>query len=188
MNFLKGIKNALGERRLKGRSEVQRYAAVTNFERARSVAVIYQEKGEGFYILVKQYVKYLKAEMGIREVLAMAYIDNHKEVPHYHLHRLRYDYFTNKELDFFMEPAGEQVQNFIKRDFDILIDLEKETPLPLRYVMQASKARFKVGYHSQENEYLYDLMIRTGNQTTFDEYIKQVNHYLKTIDSHDARA
>lgn len=188
MKLLNQLKLYLGERLLLKQKDSRRSAAVANFDRARSVAIIYREKGESFFILVKQYVKYLKAEQGIREVLAMAYIENEKDVPHYHLHRLQYDYFTGKELSFYMEPKCEQVANFVLNDFDILIDLEKDPPLPLRFLVQASKARFKVGYFSEQHQFLYDMMLKTDANATFDEYIKQVNHYLKLIDTHDARA
>lgn len=188
MKFLNDIKCMLGERKLKRKEESKRKPAVANFGRAKSVGILYREKGEGFFILVKQYVKYLKAEQGIRDVLALCYIDDHKAVPHYHLHRLRFDYFTDKELNFFMEPVCEQVNKFIANDFDILIDLEKDPSLPMRFVLQASQARFKVGYYAEEYEYLYDMMLKTGEQATFDQYIQQVNHYLNIIDTNDARA
>ncbi len=188
MSLWTQLKESLGERRLKMRKDPRSKPAMANFATARSVALLYREKGEGFYILVKQYVKFLKAELGIREVLALSYIEDHKDIPHYHLHRLRYDYFTSKNLDFFMEPTGEEVERFVEKDYDILIDLEKDPSLPLRYVLRMSKARLKVGHYSEAYEHLYDLMIRCDERATFDEYIKQVNHYLRKINSHEERA
>jgi len=188
MKFLQGIRDFLGKRRYRALTDDRKHAQVANFGRARSVGLVYREKGEGFFILVKQYVKYLKAEVGIREVMAMAYVEDHKQVPHYQLHRLRYDFFTEKELSFAMEPTGEQATRFAEKDFDILIDLEKEPPLPLKFLVRKSKARFKVGYYSAENEPLYDMLLKTGDRATFDEYVNQVNHYLQLIDTQDARA
>ncbi|MCA1751454.1 MAG: hypothetical protein ABR572_03465 [Cryomorphaceae bacterium] len=188
MNLIRKLLRTWSERRLKARADVRVRPKVANFGRARSVALVYREKGEGFFILVKQYVKYLKAEQGIPEVLAMAYIEDDRQVPHYHLHRLRYDFFTTKETDLFSEPNCEQAAKFTDRDFDILIDLEKEPSLSLQYLVQRCKARFKVGYYSEERAYLYDMMIKAGEHATFDEYAKQVNHYLNIIDNNEARA
>jgi len=187
-NFIRKLLKSWSEKRLLSRADTRVKPKVANFGRARSVALVYREKGEGFFILVKQYVKYLKAEQGIPEVLAMAFIEDEKHVPHYHLHRLRYDYFTGNDTDLFSEPNCEETTKFSDRDFDILIDLEKEPPLELRYLVQRCKARFKVGYYSEENSFLYDMMIDAGERATFDEYAKQVNHYLNIIDSHEARA
>lgn len=188
MKILKKWLEKFGEYKLKKRQDVRNKPKVTNFGRARSVAVLYREKGEGFFILVKQYVKYLKAEQGIPEVLAMAYIEDPDRIPHYHLHRLRYDYFTAKDTDWFSEPDCEQTANFREKEFDILIDLEKDPPLPLRFLVKSCKSKFKVGYYSEENADLYDMMIKTQDRATFDEFVKQVNHYLNIIDTNEARA
>ncbi len=181
MKWLEGIKKQFGLKALKRSLGEERRSKVKNFDDSRSVGILYQEKGESFYILVKQYVKYLQEEHGIREILAMSYIDDKKEVPFYHVHRLKYDYFTKANLNWKSEPECENVHNFVARDFDILIDLEKDPVLPLKFVLARSKAKFKVGYYSEANEAFYDMMIKTGDNDTFDDYIKQVNHYLKRI-------
>jgi hypothetical protein len=168
--------------------ERQRKTRVHNFDDARSVAILYREKGESFFILVKQYVKYLKQEHGIREIMALGYIDDKKAVPHWHVHRLKYDYFTKGDLNWRYQPQCDQVNSFVSKNFDILIDFEKEPCLPLRYVLAESNAAFKVGYYHPENEPFYDMMLQTGERDTFDEYITQVNHYLKLINATNARA
>lgn len=183
MKWLDNIKRTFGESLLKKKLKSNRKSAVHNFNDARSVGILYREKGESFYILVKQYVKYLQDEHGIREIMALAYIDDKKEVPFYQIHKLKYDYFTKGELDWRFEPHGEVSQNFIAKEFDILIDFEKEPVLPLRFVLAQSKAQFKVGYYDKANEPFYDLMFETKEDGTFDDYIKQINHYLKLINT-----
>ena len=188
MKFFDNIKRMFGQRLLKTKLQTPRTSQVHNFGDARSIAIIYKEKGESFYILVKQYVKYLSAEHGIREVMAMCYIENKKDIPYYHVHKLKFDYFTSAELTWRMEPNCDQVTNFVKQNFDILIDLEKEPCLPLRFILAESQAAFKVGYYHPDNEPFYDMMLASGQNDTFDEYIKQVNHYLTLINRQDARA
>lgn len=170
-----------GEKLLKKKLKSERKPSVHNFEDARSIGIIYKEKGESYYILVKQYVKYLRDEHGIRDIMAFAYIDDKKVVPFYQVHKLKYDYFTKANLDWRMEPHGDEVSNFLSRDFDILIDLEKEPCLPLRFILAKSNASFKVGYYAEANEPFYDLMMATKESATFDDYIAQINHYLKRI-------
>jgi hypothetical protein len=188
MDFIDNIKRYFGERYLRSKGETIRNKSVSNFSDARNIGIIYSEKGEGFFILVKQYVKYLKAEHGIRDVMAMAYIDDKKHVPHYQVHRLKFDYFTKAEIDWRCEPNCDQVKNFINTEFDILIDLDKNPSLPLRFLLAASKARFKVGHYDAALENFYDMMLKTPENTTFDNYISQVNHYLNLINTRHARA
>ncbi len=188
MNYFRVVRNWFGKRDLHKLSSAKRSKAVHNFGNARSVALVYREKGEGFFILVKQYVQVLKAEYGIKEVLALCYIDNKKPVPHYHAHRLKYDYFTAAKLDWKLKPSCEEVDRFTEKQFDILIDLEKDPCIPMLYVVAMSKATFKVGYYSEEWKSLYDMMLKTSGQTTFDGYIDQINHYLNLINTVHARA
>lgn len=188
MKFIDDIKTFFGEKLLKSKLHAPRKPAVHNFDDARSVAILYREKGESFYILVKQYVKYLRDEHGIRDIMAMAYIEDKRALPHYHVHKLKYDYFTGADLSWRMEPTCDQVQRFVNEPFDILIDFEKEASLPLRFVLAESQAAFKVGYYHPGNERYYDMMLASGENDTFDEYIRQVNHYLTLINKKNARA
>jgi len=181
LKFLDDIKIKLGKRMLKSKLNQDRNTEVHNFDDARSVGILYREKGESFFILVKQYVKYLRDEYGMKDILAMAYIDDKKQIPHWHIHRLKYDYFTKGDLDWKFQPSCQQVDKFVNQEFDILIDLEKDFCLPLRFVLAESKANFKVGYYSADNEKYYDMMIQASKESTFDEYVSQVNHYLKRI-------
>jgi len=188
VKFIDDIKKYFGKKLLKLKLEIPRKSSVRNFADARSVGIIYKEKGESFYILVKQYVKYLRDEHGIRDIMAMAYLEEKNNVPHYHVHKLKFDYFSVSDLTWRFEPACDQVESFVKTEFDILIDFEKEPCLPLRFVLAESKAVFKVGYYTSENEPFYDMMLAAGDTDTFDHYIKQINHYLTLINRKDARA
>lgn len=181
MEWLDNIKKAWGRRKLPGKLNENRETAVSNFHNASSVALLYEEKGESYFILVKQYVKYLKSEFGVREVMALCYIDEKKEVPHYHVHRLKFDYFLKSELNWWYEPNCDQVKNFVANKYDILINLERSPALPLEFIQAESNARLKVGYYRAEREEHFDLMLDLPEMATFDEFVKQLNHYLTRI-------
>ncbi|MCZ4410750.1 hypothetical protein O3Q51_18180 [Cryomorphaceae bacterium 1068] len=181
MKWFDDIKKAWGRRKLLSKINKSRETAVSNFHNAHSVAILYEEKGESYYILVKQYVKYLKSEFGVRDVLALCYIDDKKEVPHYHTHRLKFDYFLKSELNWWYEPSCDQVKNFVANPYDILINLERTPSLPLEFIQAESNARLKVGYYNPDREDHFDLMLDLPEKATFDEFVKQVNHYLTRI-------
>jgi hypothetical protein len=181
VEWLENIKKAWGRRKLPSKINQKRETAVSNFHNAGSVAILYEEKGESYFILVKQYVKYLKAEYGVREVMALCYIADKKEVPHYHTHRLKFDYFLKSELNWWYEPQCDQVKKFVAEEYDILINLERVPALPLEFIQVKSNARLKVGYYRADHEEHFDLMLNLPEKATFDEYVKQVNHYLTRI-------
>jgi len=181
MEWLEKMKKAWGRTKLKSALNENRETKVANFHSANSVAILYAEKGESYFILVKQYVKYLKSEFGIKEVLALCYIDQKKVIPHYHTHKLKFDYFTKGELNWYHEPNAPHVQNFESNAYDILINLERVPPLPLEFIQLKSAAKLKVGFYNENHQDHYDLMLDLPERATFDEYVKQVNHYLTKI-------
>lgn len=160
--------------------EKSRTVKVTNFAESTSVGLIYKEKNESFYVLVKQYVKYLKEEHGIREILAMAYIDD-KNVPFWQVHKLEFDYFCKTDLDWRRKPETLEVNNFMAKKFDILIDLSIEEHAPLLHILAKSKARFKVGAYNDSKSNLFDMMVDVGANNTFDQYIHKLNHFLTIL-------
>jgi len=181
VEWFENIKRAWGRRKLPTKINQSRETAVSNFHNARSVAILYEEKGESYFILVKQYVKYLKSEFGVKEVMAFCYIADKKEVPHYHTHRLKFDYFLKSELNWWYEPTCDQVKNFITNEYDILINLERTPALPLEFIQAESNARLKVGYYRADRQEYFDIMLDLPERATFDEFVKQVNHYLTRI-------
>src|SRR5690554_8171783 len=120
--------------------------------------------------------------------MAFCYIDEKGNVPHYQVHKLKYDYFDKSEVNWRMEPISSQATKFVETEYDILIDLEREPVLPLQFILARSRARFKVGYFGTGRSEYYDLMIDVPPHATFDEYINQVNHYLTLINRGNARA
>ena len=188
MGLFDGIKRSLAMRAMPKAINRDRRQSVSNYNTARSIGIIYREKGESFYILVKQFVKYLRAEHGVREVKALAYVDEPRAIPYYHKHKLRFDFFTPKDVNFQYDPTGDHVKNFEDNDFDILIDLEQETCYPLRFVLARSAARMKVGLYQPEWEEYYDLMLAREHESTFDDFMEELNHYLTVINTNNARA
>ena len=185
MNLIEKIRQQIGFRKLKTELHSSRKPKACAYTDANSVAILYKEKGESFYVLVKQYMKFLKEEHGIRKVLAIAYIED-KVIPQYQQHKLEFDYFTRKDLNWHFKPNNVQLKNFVGEDFDILLDFDLENCLPIRYLVSESKAKMKVGVLKAENQPFYDLMIEYKKEYTFDDFIKQINFYLINLTRRNA--
>lgn len=158
---------------------LRRNAKVVNLAEAKSVALIYRVEDEKKVQLVKNYVKHLKEEEGIRKIMALGFYPG-KEMPGFVKPQLEFEFFCRKELQWNERPGGNVVKNFCNEYYDILIDLEQEEIIPLRYILNWSKAKFKVGYFTGEFKNYYDLMMELQKPDLAD-YLAQVNYYLSII-------
>ncbi len=167
-------------------SKTERSPKVYNYTDATKIGILYKVVDDKMYQSVKQFVKHLKEEEGIRKIMALGYVDE-KEVPYEYQSKLEFDYFCRKELNKFGKPGGITVNNFIEEEYDILIDLTIEQCLPLRFVLLNSQARFKVGLYSEENQSYFDMMLSIDQLNNIEQLIQSINHYLSIINTGDGK-
>ena len=74
--------------------------------------------------------------------------------------------FLSKDLNWFYKPQNYIIDNFVKRDYDILINLCDSSCIPIKYLVAKSIARFKIGMY-EENFDIYDLMIELKKRNQF---------------------
>ena len=86
------------------------------------------------------------------------------------------------ELNNFYYPDSPEAKSFIKKPFDILIDINFDKQFSLSYITELSQARFKVGLFSNEtSESPFDLMLEIQRPVDIDSYLTEVIHYLEMI-------
>lgn len=179
--MFEGIRKNIALRKLKKEfKNTKRIGKVKNLDEALSIGIIYQVDRPETYHLVKKYVKHLKEQEGIRQIMALGFVDE-KELHADYNSKLEFDFFCKKDLTKLYRPHGTIIKNFIEEDYDIVIELTNEIIVPLRYMLIKSRAKFKVGFYSEENEPYFDMMINTGKSFNMVDFIDQVNHYLKII-------
>ena len=85
-----------------------------------------------------------------------------------------------KDLDLFFRPRMEQVEKFIEKDFDILIDLSLEDSTPGYFICSLSLAHFKVGrFRESEND--IDLMINIDQDRSVEFLMGQIRTYVAML-------
>ncbi len=156
----------------------QRFRKVANLDDAKTLGVIYELKNEQTYNHITRFVKLLKDKQ--IKVKAIGYFDGSIR-PNYAIEKLSLDYYDRKDLNWYGKPRGNYVTNFCKTDFDILIDLSLTDIFQTKFIAALSKAKFKVGKDSENNETIFDLMIDINHKTTLDEFITLIIHYLSII-------
>jgi hypothetical protein len=155
MKFSESIKTKIGsrilEKKLKNR---QRSIVVCNIQHAQKIGIIYNATEFVSFEIIKDLTKKLSQHS---EVSILGYVNSKKLIDHY-LYRKGFDFFSRNDLNWYYRPVSEVTESFIRKNFDILIDLSLENYYPIQYIVALSPATFKAGRFSREEKYL-DLMI-----------------------------
>jgi hypothetical protein len=155
-------------------------AVACNIADARSVGIIYNATSEEDFNLVKDFLHKLKKT--IPEVFALGYVDK-KELDNFHIQPLDFGFFCHKDLNWYHKPNEASVEEFVKKEYDILIDLNPTEILGVRFVLAESKALFKTGRYCEIEPNYYDLMIQniSEDENQLLHLIEQTEFYLKMI-------
>lgn len=153
----------LGRRAIRLELKNKRRQCVScNIHTAKTIGILFDATQQISFEIVKELVKDLGKNKTKVEVLG--FVDSKHLIDHY-LYRKGFNFFTQKELNWYYKPVGENVQSFIKKPFDILLDLSLENPFPVNYILACSQAKFKAGRYCQDQVFL-DFMIDIEKEKT----------------------
>lgn len=147
---------------------LKRVTKVCNINDARNIGIIFNATNMASFEIIRNFIKSLSGKKV--KVNALGYVHSKKLIDHY-LYRKGFDFFTKGNLNWFNIPVKDTVENFIKKPFDILINLYLEEYYPIQYIVALSASTFKVGKYFDEPNYL-DFMIDIEKE-------KQVMHDLR---------
>lgn len=178
MSYLEDFKTKIGQivfqNQLKSN---KRKKEICNLDSAKSIGILYDATNEEQINQIQPFVSYffnLK-----KDVKALGYV-NAKKLLYCHTPKLQYDFFYLKDLNWYKKPQNYIIDNFIKKEYDILINLCDSSCIPIKYLVASSVARFKIGKH--ENGYeIYDLMISLKEDKSLEKLMSEIQHYLQLI-------
>ena len=110
---------------------------------------------------------------------AFGYV-NSKQFDECHIPKLQYDFFNKKDLNWYYKPQNYIIDNFVKKEYDILINLCDSSCIPVKYLVASSIAHFKIGQHEDGYE-IYDLMIALKEDKSMGELMREIKHYINLI-------
>ncbi len=178
MQFIEDFKQKVGkwvfQRELKAN---KRTKEVCNLDNAQSIGILYDATSEEQIKMVKPFVSYffdLK-----KDVKALGYV-NSKQLSFHHTPKLQYDFFYQKDLNWYYKPQNYIIDNFVKKEYDILINLCDSSIIPIKYLVASSIAHFKIGVH-EENYEIYDLMISLKDDKSMEKLMHEIRHYINLI-------
>lgn len=155
-----------------------RARTIMNIDAAKNLGIIYTIGSIEDVELVKKYIGYLR-EKG-KKVKSLGYIAQ-KEMPGNITTSIDQQCFTMKDINWYYKPATNIIDNFVKEEYDILLDLNIVDSLPLIFVASLSRGKCKVGKYSKKNESLYDVMIDTGEEKTLKYFLRNVDTYMDML-------
>ncbi len=182
MKLFEQIKSYFGEQALASHLKNQkRDARMCNIDSAQSIGILFNATHLVSFEIVKELAKNLDKKGRTIEVLG--YVDSKQLIDHY-LYRKGFNFFTRTQLNWYNKPEDENIDTFIRKPFDILLDLSLDNPFPIKYILACSIARFKAGRYTDEQMYL-DLMIDIQKEletmsTIKDELEKDIRQGKKT--------
>lgn len=182
MKFLDNIKAKLGKRKIEKILKSQkRKIRVNNFASAKSIGILYPVTTTEYQDFIHKYIDYLRGEVGFKKIIALGYFEG-TQLPNFIInHSMKYQYFTKKELDFYLFGKCKETMDFEKENFDILVDLSSDYLTPIKHLVASSKAGLKIGRLSEENKPYFDFMVELEKTAPVSHFIDQVNTFLKQV-------
>ncbi|MHA7058982.1 DUF6913 domain-containing protein [Aquimarina sp. M1] len=119
----------------------------------------------------------LANELGVKSdrLKVMGYKEDHKEISD----DQEAAYYNDKSFGVNGSIKSSSLNDFIKKEYDVLINFYSESKLELDYVAVASKAKFKVGFAEVDNR-INDLVIGAAQQDN-NLFISELKKYLKIL-------
>lgn len=179
MKTKNNIKNKIGTYFLKQeKHRIRKNKQTINFEDAKTIGILYRIIDEETHYAVAEFIKSLQDKQ--IHVHAIGFTD-YKNVPHYCYPKITYSFLTIKNLNWHLKPIGKEVNDFVNKEFDIVIDLTTEKYLPIQYILLHTKAKFIIGKYYDNHTHYYDMMLKVDKPTKIADFIKLIVEYLNII-------
>ena len=160
------------EKAIKGNS-AERYSVP--FARAKSVGIYFNTDNAKYSKQINEFVKGLKKEG--KQVEAVTYLNDSQDNPY----DFSYHVLKDENINLFGEIQAEKIHQFIDTPFDYLFCISDDLNLPVKYMLAASKAKCRVGLHSENNEPLFDFMMSGSKKGDLQEFIRNILRYTSHI-------
>jgi hypothetical protein len=178
LKIFDNIKKLIGKRELNKLVAHRKHIECKGFQNSKYIGIVYDATHENAYKSIKALMENIKKYD--KTVKSLGYA-NLPELANFHIQPKEFEFFCNKDLNWFKKPTDEGVERFCNTEFDILLDLSINDHLPLQFVVAMSDAKFKTGRYSKTNIQLYDMLIDISENPSLEFLTDQSINYLKMI-------
>ena len=177
MKLFRKIRRYLGYCNLRKKSrQIIRNKRIHNFTTATTAGLIFNCQTEEEFRAVQDFKQFLESESVHTDVIG--YVSD-KQVPDHYLLRTGFNFFCQKDLNWYFKPNKPFVDDFMAKNYDILFDLSLRSFFPVNYIVKLSPSAYKIGRFRETNQ--FDLMIDIKNEETVPYLIDQIKHYLSIL-------
>ncbi len=171
MGLLQNIKNKVFNRALQQQGRQNRTERkFAGFEKAHSIGILFDATDLNQREVVFQYAKSLSNNDKLVKLLG--FFDSKLDDPNF-----TFRYFNRKQLDWAGRPQGENVQEFIRQPFDMMINLDTASKPQAEYISAQSHAHLRIGPVT-ENTFCYELMVDISGSQNLHAFIQQMESIL----------
>lgn len=156
--------------------EFHRQIKPCSIDKAENVGITFVVNDQEELEVIRKLLKKLNAA-GLK-TFALGYLPV-KKPNEFYLSQKGFNFFSDADLDFALRPKSEAVIEFLATQFDLLIDFDTEKYFPMKYVLNTSKAKFKVGWFGDDQP--YDLMMNIERKAGLEYFLDQTMLYLEKI-------
>lgn len=147
-----------------------------SYRSAKRILLLFESDMQERNVQVKTLVKQLQKDG--KEVSAWGYVDKNTAESAV----LRdYRVLSKQNFNIWGLPNEDIRQDISRERYDILIDMNINDILPLKYISLYAEADFRAGKQTEE-PFRNDFMIQIGNESNPAFLFDQIIHYLKTIE------
>ncbi len=158
-----------------------REAEVTNLKEAQYIGILFNATDGTNLSIIRDYVKKLTQQK--KKVKVLAFVDEKNPNTD-----LEFKVFSRKNINWHLNPKGDEVQSFMKEPFDLLVNAFLEESEPMEYIAAFSKAKFKVGPYFADKTYCFDMMISKGEGDLLTNWLDRSDNFLMKLNSTEAVA
>jgi len=155
----------------------KRTTAINNFETAGIAGFIFDAVDRDKYQRSREFIDFVEKKN--TRIFGIAFASKSDQIA-YFPYMNGVNYFGLDEVNWFGKPINPVVGDFLKRKFDILIDLSQSDLFPIHYIFALSDAKFKITNDSIKAKYA-DFVLQQSNNEKLESYINQIKHYLEAI-------
>ncbi len=174
------IKNYIQELKLKKAYRTnQRDALIANFDSIKTIGLLSNPKNENEILEVDKVIKHF--EVLNKQIFPLIYFDKHIE-NNIFTKNIDWGGFGKENCNWFGKPKKDiNINRFLNKKLDILIDLSFSKNFSLQFIFVQSKARLKIMPTSDLSKQFADLMIETTDSQSKLAFTKELIHYLEII-------
>ena len=186
MELFRNLRIRAGKSLLSGKlSKITRKPHYINFFNIKTIGLVWDASQTNEFVFLSKFHQKM-SEQNI-EVRILGYYPGKKLPDQYTAIRFL-TCLKRNEVDFLYRPVTRDSNEFLKIQYDVLIDINFRKQFPLVYVTSLSSAKLKVGLaDSRPESSPFDLMISLKNPVNIEKYLEQVLIYLEMMSSKTAK-